>query len=162
MDLNQIRDWVKYFEKTDVDALEVRRFFSTIRMTKNSGSPLYLASYDMPADYVHSTPVSHGSFGSVSKRERYMLVKSDTSHPIGHFYLCKDPWNPDPESEDRKPVVWTDREVKKGDPLYYLDSLKLIHETSAPCTGIVRCILVSPGTPIQYNTKLFVIEKTEE
>lgn len=169
MDYDAIRSLVKILEDSDIDSLEVRRWFgSSIKISKRRK-----LSYSQDLQHA-SVPITNNpqvelesASARVSNKQKYVLIESKwDSGPnkdlvIGAFYLCKNHENPDPESEDRAPIISEGSIVNQGEVLYYLEVLTFNNPIISPVTGIVRKILVEPGAFIQYGTKLFVIEKTQ-
>ncbi|MFJ5264336.1 acetyl/propionyl/methylcrotonyl-CoA carboxylase subunit alpha [Streptomyces sp. NPDC088387] len=51
-------------------------------------------------------------------------------------------------------------EVKAGEPLLWLEAMKMEHKITAPATGTVSAVHVSPGQQVQVDTLLAVVQPT--
>lgn len=79
--------------------------------------------------------------------------KGDTmkSPIVGTFYQAASP-----ESD---PFCKVGDAVKKGQTLCIIEAMKIMNEIEAEFSGTVREILVSDGTPVEFDQPLFIIEK---
>ena len=69
---------------------------------------------------------------------------------VGTFYSSPSP--------DEPPFVLAGQEVKEGDTLCIIESMKVMNEIKAPCSGKVVRIMAQPGDLVEYNQLLCVIE----
>ncbi|MCL5773179.1 MAG: hypothetical protein M1536_02210 [Firmicutes bacterium] len=58
-----------------------------------------------------------------------------------------------------EPMVVKGDNVKKGQVLGFIESMKFLHEVAAPESGKVAEILAEEGTPVEYGQALIVLEK---
>ena len=79
-------------------------------------------------------------------------VKGETvkSPMVGVLYLSANP--------DEDPYVKIGDTVKEGDVLCLIEAMKTFNQIKAPRGGIIRDILVSSGSAVEYDEPLFVIE----
>ncbi|MBE6864982.1 MAG: acetyl-CoA carboxylase biotin carboxyl carrier protein [Ruminococcus sp.] len=75
------------------------------------------------------------------------LVKSPI---VGTFYAAPSP--------DKPPFVRVGDEVKKGDVIMIIESMKLMNEIQSDYDGIVDKILVSDGQAVEYDQPIMVIK----
>ena len=75
------------------------------------------------------------------------LVKSPI---VGTFYAAPSP--------DKPPFVKVGDEVKKGDVIMIIESMKLMNEIQSEYDGIVDRILVSDGQAVEYDQPIMVIK----
>jgi D-alanine-D-alanine ligase len=75
------------------------------------------------------------------------LVKSPI---VGTFYAAPSP--------DKPPFVRVGDEVKKGDVIMIIESMKLMNEIQSEYDGIVDKILVSDGQAVEYDQPVMVIK----
>ena len=71
----------------------------------------------------------------------------------------------DPDMEEGIISKWYIKEgekVKKGEPLYALETEKVTYDVEAPVGGILKKILVSEGTKVSVGTVVALIEEVEE
>ncbi len=78
------------------------------------------------------------------------LAGAVKSPMVGTAYL-----RPSPEA---KPFVEVGSLVKAGDKLLLVEAMKTFNEIVAPRAGKVVAILVSEGSPVEYDQPLIVIE----
>lgn len=71
---------------------------------------------------------------------------------VGTFYQAASP-----ESD---PFVKVGDIVKKGQTLCIIEAMKIMNEIEAEFSGTVREIIVSDGTPVEFDQPLFIIEKS--
>src|SRR5690606_37514986 len=69
---------------------------------------------------------------------------------VGTFYAAPSP--------DAPPFVRVGERVKPGTVLCIIEAMKLMNESEAETSGIVREILVDNGQPVEYGQVLFRIE----
>ncbi|MBR4626833.1 MAG: acetyl-CoA carboxylase biotin carboxyl carrier protein [Ruminococcus sp.] len=75
------------------------------------------------------------------------LVKSPI---VGTFYAAPSP--------DKPPFVRVGDEVKKGDVIMIIESMKLMNEIQSDYDGIVDRILVSDGQAVEFDQPIMVIK----
>ncbi|MCR4862485.1 MAG: acetyl-CoA carboxylase biotin carboxyl carrier protein [Ruminococcus sp.] len=88
-------------------------------------------------------PTEAATAGEISGK----LVKSPI---VGTFYAAPSP--------DKPPFVRVGDEVKKGDVIMIIESMKLMNEIQSEYDGIVDKILVSDGQAVEYDQPVMVIK----
>ena len=73
-----------------------------------------------------------------------------TSPIVGTFYAAPAP--------DKDPYVAVGRQVKKGDVLFLIESMKLMNEVLSECEGTVTQILVENAQAVEYGQPILCIE----
>lgn len=61
-------------------------------------------------------------------------------------------------SPDKAPFVEVGKTVKKGDVLMIIESMKLMNEVQSEFDGVVKEILVSDGTAVEFDQPVMIIE----
>ena len=69
---------------------------------------------------------------------------------VGTFYSAPSP--------DKPPFVKTGDEVKKGDVIMIIESMKLMNEIQSEYDGTVEQILVSDGQAVEFDQPIMVIK----
>ena len=77
---------------------------------------------------------------------RGTVVKSPI---VGTFYSAPSP--------DKAPYVSVGSQVKTGDVLFIIESMKLMNEVTSEFSGTVEKILVENGQPVEYGQPIMVI-----
>ncbi len=73
-----------------------------------------------------------------------------TSPMVGTAYLAAEP--------GAEPFVTVGQEVKPGQTLMIIEAMKTMNQIPASHGGIVRRILVTDGTPVEYGAPLMIID----
>ena len=69
---------------------------------------------------------------------------------VGTFYAASAP--------DKPPLVKVGQQVKKGDVLMIIESMKLMNEVQSDFDGTVSEILVKNGDPVEYDQPIMIIK----
>ena len=69
---------------------------------------------------------------------------------VGTFYAAPSP--------DKAPYVTAGKQVKKGDVLFIIESMKLMNEIQSEYDGTVKKILVQDGQGVEYGQPILIIE----
>lgn len=69
---------------------------------------------------------------------------------VGTYYAAPGP--------DKEPFVTVGKEVKKGDVIMIIESMKLMNEVQSEFDGVVKEILVENGTPVEFDQTIMIIE----
>jgi len=150
-----IRRLIKIVEESDIESLEVSRFFRKIRITKRLSSN---GTGDASAIITHPQPAVAAPVPAVSPRvETPAPVEKDaanlievTSPMVGTFYRAPAP--------DADPFVQIGTRVNAGDTVCIVEAMKLMNEIEAEVAGVVREIKVENGQPVEYGQVLFLID----
>ena len=92
---------------------------------------------------------SRGSSLTDSRRSRVNGTVQKSSL-VGTVYLAP--------QEGRDPFVSVGSEVKKGDTVCIIESMKMLNEIPAERDGRITAVLVSNEETVEYGQGLFVIE----
>ena len=106
------------------------------------GAPVQASVPSSPAEENLSASEAQAA-GEISGK----LVKSPI---VGTFYAAPSP--------DKPPFVRVGDEVKKGDVIMIIESMKLMNEIQSDYDGIVDRILVSDGQAVEYDQPIMVIK----
>ena len=69
---------------------------------------------------------------------------------VGTFYAASAP--------DKPPFVTVGKQVKKGDVLMIIESMKLMNEVQSDFDGTVAEILVKNGEPVEFDQPIMIIK----
>lgn len=69
---------------------------------------------------------------------------------VGTFYAAPAP--------DKAPFVTVGQQVKKGDVIMIIESMKLMNEVTSEFDGTVKEILVENGNPVEFDQPVMIIE----
>ncbi|MGN0613538.1 MAG: acetyl-CoA carboxylase biotin carboxyl carrier protein [Porcipelethomonas sp.] len=68
---------------------------------------------------------------------------------VGTYYAAPGP--------DKEPFVTVGKQVKKGDVIMIIESMKLMNEVTSEFDGVVREILVENGSPLEFEQPVMII-----
>ena len=136
MNLKEIKDIIEVIEGTDISEIEIER----------SGERLVIkrSLNELPNKVVVSDKSTTND--AVEDRELVAVV----SPLVGSFYRSTSP--------DSPPFVEVGSEVRKGDVICIIESMKLNNEIEVEFDGIVVSILIENGQPVEYGQSLFLLE----
>lgn len=95
-------------------------------------------------------PVEHTLAASEASMAEEVSGKIVKSPIVGTFYSAPSP--------DKPPFVKTGDEVKKGDVIMIIESMKLMNEIQSDFDGVVEQILVSDGQAVEFDQPIMVIK----
>ena len=99
----------------------------------------------------HDTNVLEAKVESIADQGSENLVEIH-SPMVGTFYRAPAP--------DAKPYTNTGDEIHPGKILCIVEAMKLMNEIEAEISGKIVKILVENAQPVEYNTPLFLVEKS--
>jgi acetyl-CoA carboxylase biotin carboxyl carrier protein len=161
MNEQAIRQLIKIVEDSDIDSLEVRRWFQTIRIVKNRGAQnghhpapagtTTLVNIPAPVPITAAAPAPPAQAAPVTAPppSNFVEIKSPM---VGTFYRA-----PSPEAS---PFVDIGKVIKVGDVLCIVEAMKLMNEIEAEQSGKIVKILVENAQPIEFGQPLFLLDPT--
>jgi acetyl-CoA carboxylase biotin carboxyl carrier protein len=135
MNLKEIKDIIEVIDGTDISEIEIERSGERLVIKRNLGGP------------VEKGPAPDRLKESVPEGSELVAVVSPL---VGSFYRSPSP--------DSPPFVEVGSEVRKGDVLCIVESMKLNNEIEVESDGIIVSILVENGQPVEYGQSLFLLE----
>jgi acetyl-CoA carboxylase biotin carboxyl carrier protein len=157
MTIDEIRELINLASETGIAELEVQRGDSRVRIRR--------ASFPAPQEIVVAPqayaaappPLQTGAAAAPPEPSKekdskpgpdpnLVLVKSPI---VGTFYEAPSPGAP--------PFVRIGERVQPGKVLCIIESMKLMNEIEAECSGVVASKLVMNGQPVEYGEALFAV-----
>lgn len=152
--LELTRNLISEFDKSASDYFEIHISDFSLTLKKDSSCQRMTA---LPEVEIVSSPAKAASLTPAKDEELQIESQADTSSlqeiksPIvGVFYEAKDP-----ESE---PFVKEGQQVKKGDVLCILESMKMMNEIRSDYDGIVKEIKCKNEELVEFGQVMFVLE----
>ena len=141
----KIREMVAIMREEELAELEVRRWFTSVRVR------LPGADVAMPA----SQPTLVEAHGGASEREEAEAKPTRNLTPIkspmvGTFYRAPAP-DADPYVEENSPIT-------VGQTVCVVEAMKLMNEIESEVQGRIARILVENAQPVEYGQTLFLVE----
>jgi acetyl-CoA carboxylase biotin carboxyl carrier protein len=160
MNEQDIRQLIKIVEESDIDSLEVRRWFQTIRIVKNratqnghnpvsSGTTTLLNLPTIPATTTVAAEPVVAVTPAPPPPSNLVEIKSPM---VGTFYRAPSPDSPS--------FVEAGKIIKVGDVLCIVEAMKLMNEIEAEQSGKIVKILVENAQPIEFGQPLFLLDPT--
>lgn len=145
MRMSTIKKLIKLVEESRISELEVGRFGTRVRISKNSGSA------KGPAIVEAVSPAPTQEAGRPSKQRKEGLVAA-VAPMVGTFFRAPAP--------DAPSYIEVGDYVKKNQVLCIIEAMKLMNEIESEFEGRVVEVLVKNEQPVGYGEELFLIEPT--
>ena len=142
VDEDLVRKLARLLEETGLSEIEYGKDGWHMRVAKASAAPVAVAVAPMPVDDGARAEDGTDDFG-----ENAEVV---TSPMVGVVYNAPEPGAP--------PFVKVGDEVTARQTLFLIEAMKVFNPIEAPRDGTVVRIMVSNGTPVEYDEPLLVIE----
>ncbi len=147
-DLETIEKLADIINKKELSELTISSGDNTITIKGKKcppPMPVMAAAPAQAAVPVESTLAA--SEASMAEEVSGKIVKSPI---VGTFYSAPSP--------DKPPFVKTGDEVRKGDVIMIIESMKLMNEIQSEFDGVVEQILVSDGQAVEFDQPIMVIK----
>jgi len=153
MRANHIKELVAIVEKSNIDELEVTKWWGhKVRIRKNSctgekSRAEYVEVSAAPAPVVVEPVAPLAVEKPPAETVKYTEIKAPM---VGTFYRSPSP--------DAEPFATEGEIVSKGQTLCIIEAMKLMNELEADVSGRIVKILVNNAQPVEYNQPLFLID----
>lgn len=154
MDIREIKELIKFIEKSDIKEFQYENENESLYISKNGDVPVYTqapapqmqyapapAQQAAPAVYADAAPVVAAP--AVSGTE----VKSPI---VGTFYEAPSP--------GASAFVAEGDRVKAGQTLCIVEAMKIMNEIEAEFDCIIKKKVAQNGKPVEYGETIFVVE----
>ena len=143
-----ISELVQIMREEDLAEIEVRRFFSTIRIRRPGAEPA-VASSAAPAPRAASASAA-GAPAPAPPAEPAANLIPIKSPMVGTFYRAP--------SADADPYVEMNQRVDVGQTVCIVEAMKLMNEIESDVRGRIARILVDNAQPVEFGQVLFLVE----
>jgi acetyl-CoA carboxylase biotin carboxyl carrier protein len=156
-----IRRLIKIVEESNIESLEITRFFRKVRITKkintngqgNASAVLEMQpsapAASAPDANPHPPPPAPAAAPVPAEKEASGLEEV-ISPMVGTFYRA-----PSPDSDA---FVEVGTRVSPGDTVCIIEAMKLMNEIEAEVAGVIKEICVQNAEPVEYGQVLFKID----
>ena len=154
MDFKDIKELIRVFDKSELNKLKVKEGEFEISMQRGFEGGVTTVTTSAPVAQSSSVAapvvpsVSNVSVESVSTPKTGDVINSPM---VGTFYSSPSPSSP--------AFVSVGDVVKKGKTLCILEAMKIMNEVEAEFDCKILEILVTDGSPVEYDMPIFVVEK---
>ena len=171
MQVDEIRRLVKLVEESEIDELEVRRWWQVVRIIKRGyghksevaapqvvvTAPAVAAPVATPVAPVSPPGPPESSAGAppaavplraaaAATEEGLVAIRSPM---VGTFYRAPNPTSP--------PFAEAGGSIGVGQVVCIVEAMKLMNEIESEVAGTVEKVLVENGKPVEFNQPLFLI-----
>lgn len=155
MDKNEIRELMRFFDKSDITKLKIKEGDFSIELQKGYESGVsYAPAIAAAPQVVASAPVAPTPAPSASAPVAPSVAKEGTfikSPMVGTFYKCPSPGAP--------AFASVGQAIKKGQSIGIIEAMKIMNEIEAEFDCKIVEILVEDGQPVEFDMPLFLVEK---
>ncbi len=144
---DKVKEVIDILENSNVNEIEVTFWGRKIRVVKNASNVISSTSSSSDLSKIKSPNVEE-------KNDKPSTV-DDTGEKVlspmpGVFYSAQSP--------DKPPFVSEGDQVKIGQTLCIIESMKIMNEIESEQSGTIKKILVNNSDPVEFNQPLFIIE----
>jgi len=141
-----IRELVQVMREEDLAEVEVRRFFTTVRVRR----PRFEAGTGaLPAAAFQANAAPAEPSTEAAPPANLVPIKSPM---VGTFYRAPAP--------DADPYVEQNSTVTVGQTVCIVEAMKLMNEIESEVSGRIARILVENAQPVEYGQTLFLVESS--
>ncbi|MCR4795538.1 MULTISPECIES: acetyl-CoA carboxylase biotin carboxyl carrier protein [Ruminococcus] len=148
-DLETIEKLADIINKKELSELTISSGDNTITIKGKKSIPAMPVPMAVAAP-AQSAPIDSTLAASEASMAEEVSGKIVKSPIVGTFYSSPSP--------DKPPFVKTGDEVKKGDVIMIIESMKLMNEIQSEYDGVVEQILVSDGQAVEFDQPIMVIK----
>ena len=146
MDIRKVKKLIEMMEESDIGEIEIKEGEDSVRISRGGGVatlPNLKLPEHKPIDDRLRSSADMPSVGDP-------LVGHVVGAPmVGTFYRAASPSSP--------PFVAAGDEVKEGDTLCIIESMKMMNYIKAEQAGKIEAILVVNEEPVEFDQPLFTI-----
>ena len=143
---------LELLSRSDVDTIEIRKWTTTIRVSKSAGvGPAPAVSYQAAPSPVVGPP---GLGGGEGAGQEHVAPASDLveikAPMVGTYYA-----QPEPGVE---PYVQVGSRIKPGQTLCIIEAMKIMNPIESEISGVIREVAVKDATPVEFGQALFKVD----
>jgi acetyl-CoA carboxylase biotin carboxyl carrier protein len=157
---SSIRKLIEILRAEDLDEIEVRTWFTAIRVSRRRGLSANREDIQHPVERRADERPGDGP----SSEEEIRAPESDTaaagseeegleeilSPMVGTFYRSAGP--------EMEPFIAEGSRVETGQVLCIIEAMKLMNEIETEKSGVIRKILVEDSQPVEFGQPLFLMD----
>ncbi|WP_323708918.1 acetyl-CoA carboxylase biotin carboxyl carrier protein [Mammaliicoccus sciuri] len=139
MNIEKIEELIKLMKQNQVNYMKYKDETGEVELDLKSTS-----------NNVNTTPVNNveESTPSSNQQEQLNTIEAEI---LGTFYLQD-------EETLQNPLVKVGDEVKKGQVVGYIESMKVLNEVISEYDGIVNDIQINHGDPVEYGQTIITLK----
>ena len=179
MDIRKVKKLIEMMQESDLGEIEIKEGEDSVRISrtsKESATPIIASAPQyVVSDTAQATQASVSGRRLAPKVARSVVADAPTTRPrgairssnlvtpehvpghatvtapmVGTFYQAPDP--------DAAPFVTKGAQIKQGDTLCIIESMKMMNRITSEYTGMLEEVLVENASGVEYDQPLFVIK----
>ncbi|MCD8770916.1 acetyl-CoA carboxylase biotin carboxyl carrier protein [Mammaliicoccus sciuri] len=139
MNIEKIEELIKLMKQNQVNYMKYKDETAEVELDLKSTSNI-----------VTTTPVNNVEESTPTSKQEEQL-NSIEAEILGTFYLQD-------EETLQNPLVKVGDEVKKGQVVGYIESMKVLNEVISEYDGIVNDIQINHGDPVEYGQTIITLK----
>ena len=144
---DKVKEVIAILENSNVNEIEVTFWGRKIRVVKNASNVISSTSSSSDLSKIKNPNIEENN--DKTSTADYAGEKVLSPMP-GVFYSAQSP--------DKPPFVSEGDQVKIGQTLCIIESMKIMNEIESEQSGTIKKILVNNSDPVEFNQPLFIIE----
>ncbi len=151
---DRIRKLIGILKEEDLNEIEVRTWFSSIRVVRRGGVSS-AATANEPQEQPVPEPVPEKKLPEPEPQLAEVPAQEDgleeiVSPMVGTFFRSAGP--------EKDPFIGVGSRVETGQVLCIIEAMKLMNEIEAEKSGVIRKILAEDSQPVEFGQPLFLVE----
>ena len=148
MRVDEIKRLIQLVEESQIDELEVRRWWSSVRIAKvraENGRTVV-----QPVEMRSAIPTPTRAPASAPAPDENAGLVPIVAPMVGSFYASSSP--------TATPYVEVGGKVEVGRVVCIIEAMKLMNEIESDVAGTIVKVLVENGQPVEYDQPLFMMK----
>ncbi len=147
---DKLKEIIYILENSDVNEIEATFWGRKFRVVKNQSNIIAGISQQETITNKIQSSSNDNELEQEPDKENESLILSPMP---GVFYIAQSPEKP--------PYVKEGDNVKVGQVLCIIESMKIMNEIESEHNGVLKQILVNNSDPVEFNQPIFIIEPTK-
>jgi acetyl-CoA carboxylase biotin carboxyl carrier protein len=147
MKISFLKKLIEIVESSEIEELEVRKWWTTVRIAKSRPRTGTTSTGDPVETRVDGVVLSQEPQAEPApSAENFAEIKSPM---VGTFYRAPGP--------DAGPYVEVGHGVTVGQVVCIIEAMKLMNEIESEVSGTIAKVLVENGQPVEFGQTLFLV-----
>lgn len=142
--IEELKEYIEFLSKTDIEELEITSVDGEKISLKRSELLAY--SEQLSKDKEEKQQTQEIPESQIEKKEFVI-----TSPMVGRFLLSP--------SKDHPPFIVEGAQVKQGQKLAIIETMRIFRNVISPKNGIVKKILIEDGKYVEFGQPLIILEE---
>ena len=149
MDVRKIKKLIELIEKSDIAELEIVEGEESVRISRNSSTPVMVAAPAPVAIAPMAAPVAGDFIPPPIAEAEAPLGETIDSPMVGTFYEAASPTS--------APFIKVGDSVSIGDTLCIIEAMKMLNQIESEKSGVIKEVLVDNEQPVEFGQPLLLL-----